>query len=226
MSTQYILRRLLLFTLTYFAKCQLFSTFFVVKYNPVSQYTYIFCVSLFTIFPQQICSTYAVFSTISPKRITPQAQKTKSRSNGKIKEFRNHLWSSTAAQKQENSTSSFNREWLDEQQAKDHFYIKMQWSSSWKWIWKWPALGIIHHQKCPLLNGPMWEQFLIEDLFSSYKAAWNTVLHTVIRNFFLTVVLPKIWNILERHKKMSSQPFYIRTKFWKYITFFIKPILF
>ena len=25
---------------TYFAKCQLFSTFFVVKYNPVSQYIY------------------------------------------------------------------------------------------------------------------------------------------------------------------------------------------
>ena len=54
-------------------------------------------------------SNVTFVTTISPKRITPQAQKTKSRSNGKIKEFRNHLWSSTAAQKQENSTSSFNR---------------------------------------------------------------------------------------------------------------------
>ena len=50
------IRRLLFTLTTYFAKCQLFSTFFVVKYNPVSQYTYIFCVSLFSIFHQQICS--------------------------------------------------------------------------------------------------------------------------------------------------------------------------
>ena len=46
------------------------------------------------------------------------------------------------------------------------WYPKIQWPSSWKWIWKWPA--IIHHQKWPLLlNGPIWEQFLMEDLFSS-----------------------------------------------------------
>ena len=54
-------------------------------------------------------------------------------------------------------------------------FPKTQWSSSWKWIWKWPE--IIHHQKCPLLNGPMWEQFLIEDLYSS-------CCYTLLENFW------------------------------------------
>ena len=74
--------------------------------------------------------------------------------------------------------------------AEEAIFIKMLWSSSWKWIWKWPA--IIHHQKCPLLNGPVWEQFLIEDLFSSYKAAaWNTVTQWSKISFWKYVVVGK-----------------------------------
>ena len=51
---------------TYFAKCQLFSTFFVVKYNPVSQSIYIsIFVSTFIILRQNLCYMLCVVRQFS-----------------------------------------------------------------------------------------------------------------------------------------------------------------
>ena len=97
-------------------------------------------------------------------------------------------------------------------------FPKTQWSSSWKWIWKWPE--IIHHQKCPLLNGPMWEQFLIEDLYSS---CCDTLLEKFSETDFFKKNTTKL--ISNLHMNFCTQIKNLNSKWWCYEMFQIQTLL-
>ena len=164
MSTQYILRRLLLFTLTYFAKCQLFSTFLLSNIILFPNEPLLFTVPIYLKFSEFITQSKNIkelpFSLVFKKFQVSSYVPKKS------------WWVSifivlTGVIVMADDMMPF-------------LFPKTQWSSSWKWIWKWPE--IIHHQKCPLLNGPMWEQFLIEDLYSS-------CCYTLLENFSKNLIL-------------------------------------
>ena len=68
---------------TYFAKCQLFSTFFVVKYNPVSQYIYILSFIIYNFPPADTYVVVWCFFNNFSKKYHPKHKK-KSCSNGII----------------------------------------------------------------------------------------------------------------------------------------------